>query len=729
MPWPRETKYLGKETPRVDGPAKVTGRAKFTSDVTPTGVLYGAIFRSKWPAAHVKSVSLEKAKAASGIKAAILAHDGEFDVHYYGEEIAALAGTTKQAVLDALALIEVNAEPRSFVVKELDAVNAAAPQVIAGQANLTEGAAKTTGDVDAAFAASAAVVETSVSTPIQIHHPMEAHGHAAQWDGDELTAWSSTQGVFACRDSFSKGMNVPQSKVRVTCEHMGGGFGSKFNPGVEGMLCARLAQAAGAPVKLMLTRFEQGLAVGNRPSSFQKLKLGGDAAGKLTAFEIYSVGTPGFAAGANQGGGSGGASFPAPYIYKPAATRVKQGSVAVNAGQSCAFRAPGHPVASVGMEAVLDDLAVKLGIDPVEIRLRNDPSEIRRREYALGAERFGWKEKYRKPGSAPGPVKTGIGCAGAAWMSGGKGTQAEIQVNADGTVEVRVGTQDLGTGSRTVVQVVAAELLGLDRDRITVRIGDTRFPPSGSSGGSQTTASVSPAIFDACENVLAELKKISGLDDPRGANWQTACAKLGVNTPLQVRGKWREGLSTGGACGVQFAEVEVDTETGFVTLKKVLVVQDCGLVVNRLTCESQINGGVIGGIGYALYEQRVMDARTGLVLNPTLENYKIPGAADMPDIQILLIDMPERGVIGVGEPCTVPTAAAIANAVANAIGTRVPDLPLTPDRVLAALGQGPKGTVTSSEARGREQENALAHVAAAPDAPWLESNGGCHTYS
>ncbi len=728
MPWPKATRYLGKETPRLDGPAKVTGRAKFTSDVAPAGVLHGAIFRSKWAAARVKSVNLEKAKAAPGIKAAILAHEGEFDVRYYGDEIAAIAGTSKQAVLDALALIEVSAEPKDFVVKELDAVKTDSPRVAAGNANLTEGAAKATGDVVAAFAAATAIAETTVSTPTQVHHPMESHGHTVQWDGDEMTAWSSTQGVFACRDIFAKSMNVAQNKVHVICEHMGGGFGSKFSPGVEGALCARLAQAAGVPVKLMLTRFEQGLAVGNRPSSFQKLKLGAASDGTLTAFEIYSIGTPGYSSGANQGGGSGGASFPAPYIYKPAATRVKQGSVAVNAGQSCAFRAPGHPTASAGMEAVLDDLAAKLGMDPVEIRLKNDPNEIRRREYVIGAEKFGWKEKFKKPGASTGPVKMGVGCAGAAWMSGGRGTQAEIQVNADGTVEVRVGTQDLGTGSRTVVQVVAAELLGLDRDRITAHIGDSRLPPSGSSGGSATTASVSPAIFDACENVIAELKKLSGLDDPRGANWKVACAMIGA-APLQVRGKWREGLSTGGAGGVQFAEVAVDTETGFVAVKKILVVQDCGLVVNRLTCESQINGGVIGGLGYALYEQRVMDARTGFVLNPTLENYKMPGAADMPDIEILLIDMPERGVIGVGEPCTVPTASAIANAVANALGVRVPDLPITPDRVLAALGKVPKETATTMAERSREVESAFASVAAAPGAPWVDGNSGCHPYT
>lgn len=722
MPWPKETKYLGKATPRVDGPAKVTGRAKFTSDVAPAGMLYGAIYRSKWPAARIHSINLDKAKAAPGIKAAIRAKEGGFNVRYCGDEIAAIAGTSRQAVLDALALIKVDAELLPFVVNELDAVKPDAPRVVPDQSNLGQGQAKTTGDVEAAFASAAAVIEGNYSTQIEIHHPMESHGHVVRWEGDEMTAWSSTQGVFSVRSAFAERLGIPQNKVRVICDFMGGGFGAKFDPGVEGLLCAKLAKEAGAPVRLMLTRFEQGIAVGNRPSSFQKIKLAADAEGKLTAFQLESFGTPGHTSGVTSAGGSGGAGFPAPYIYKPAATRVSQGSVAVNAGQSCAFRAPGHPTASLGMESALDDLAAKLGMDPVEIRLKNDPSEIRRREYEIGAEKFGWKQKFRKPGTSPGPVKIGVGCAGAAWMSGGKGTQAEAQINADGTVEMRVGTQDLGTGSRTVVQVVAAEMLGIGRELITVRIGDTRLPPSGASGGSATTASVAPAIFDACENVLTELKKISGLEDPRGPNWNEACRKIGA-APLLVKGKWREGLSAGGACGVQFAEVEVDTDTGFVKLRKILVVQDCGLVVNSLTCESQINGGVIMGIGYALYEQRVMDPRTGVVLNPNFETYKLPGVADIPDIQILLLDMPERGVIGVGEPCTIPTASAIANAVANAIGVRVPDLPLTPDKVLAALGKLPAKSTAATPSP--DLDRAFAHVATSTFGPYVETHGGC----
>jgi xanthine dehydrogenase YagR molybdenum-binding subunit len=713
MPWPSASKHLGKPTPRLDGPAKAAGRAKYTTDIAPAGVLYGAIFRSKWPAARIRLINLEKAKAAPGIKAAIRVHEGEHQVRYYGEELAALAGMSRQAVLDALRLIEVEAMPLPFTVNELDAIQPDAPRVVAERPNLGPAESEKTGDVDAAFAAAAAVVEGTFTTQVEIHHPLEPHADIVALEGDEYTAWCSTQGIFETRNDLAKSLGVPQNKVRVLCEHMGGAFGSKIENWANRVICARLAQAAGAPVKLVLTRFEQALSVGNRPSSFQKLKLAADASGKLTAFEMVMFGTPGHAAGPEDMGG--GVTFlPAPYIYPAPNTRVKKSKLAVNAGPATWMRAPGHPVASFGMESILDELAVKLGMDPVEIRLKNDPHPIRCREYLIGTEKFGWKDKYRKPGSSPGPVKVGVGCAGAGWMSGGEGTQAEVQVNPDGTVEVRCGTQDLGTGSRTVVAVVAAEMLGLDPAQITVRVGDTRLPPSGLSGGSATTASVAPAIYDACEKTLAELKKLSGIEDPRGARWLEACGKIGSN-PLVVAGKWRDGLSTGGAGGVQFAEVAVDTDTGFVKVRKILCVQDCGTVVNKLTCESQLNGGIIMGIGYALYEQRIMDARSGVVLNPNFETYKLTGAADTPDIELILLDMPERGVIGVGEPATVPTAAAIANAVANALGVRVTSLPITPDKVLAALGKLPKAASQPTE--GRMLDEAFARVALAPVIP------------
>jgi xanthine dehydrogenase YagR molybdenum-binding subunit len=336
------------------------------------------------------------------------------------------------------------------------------------------------------------------------------------------------------------------------------------------------------------------------------------------------------------------------------------------------------------MESIMDALAAKLNMDPVELRLKNDPSEVRRKEYQLGAERFGWKEKYKKPGSTPGPIKRGVGCAGATWGGGGQGTQADAHINPDGTIEIRCGTQDLGTGTRTLIALIAGELFGLKPEQITVRIGDTQYPPSGGSGGSTTAASVSPAIHDVCTKARAELENKTGMALVEADSWFAACKKLGVNS-LVVSGKWQEGLSSSGAGGVQFAEVEVDTETGFVKVKKITCVQDGGLIMSKLTCESQVNGGILMGIGYALYEERIMDRLSGVVLNPNFETYKLTGLADAPEIDIVLLDMPERGVIGIGEPVTIPTASAVANAVANALGVRVNSLPITPARVLAAL--------------------------------------------
>ncbi|MGA2685478.1 MAG: xanthine dehydrogenase family protein molybdopterin-binding subunit [Verrucomicrobiota bacterium] len=689
--WPTETKYISHATLRVDAAPKVKGQARYASDIQADGWLYGMILRSKWPAARILSVNLDRARQIPGIKAAVVVRDGEFNVRFYGEEIAAVAGTSKQACLDALQAIEVNAEPRlQFAVNEDLARKDGAPQVWEGRPNVTPGRSRERGNVDQAFQECDAVVEGFYTTPVQIHNPMETHGNTVWWTDEGITAWASTQGISSVRDGLAGALQLDQSKVRVITEFMGGGFGAKFGAGAEGVLAARLSREAKAPVRLMLTRFDQALAVGNRPSSFQKIKMGAKADGTLHAFEGENYGTAGIGAGGDAGGGGGGADIPMPYLYPIPNTRVKQSAVAVHAGSARAFRAPSHPPASFGMESAMDDLAVKLGLDPLAFRLKNDPNEIRRREYAIGAEKFGWKEKYQKPGSAPGPVKTGIGCAGAAWPAGGptRSTQGEAQINPDGSVEFRLGVQDIGTGTKTVIAVVAAEMLGLKPEQITVKVGDTNFPPGPGSGGSTTCASISPTVYDICTNALQRLQAQTGVADARGENWFAACKKLGV-TPLVVHGNWIEGLSTNPACGVQFAEVAVDTETGLVTVKQVVAVHDCGLIIDSLTLESQINGGVIMGMGYALYEERVMDDLSGVVLNPNFETYKLPGIADVPEIEVVLLNMPERGVIGIGEPATVPIAAAIGNAVANAIGVRVGSLPITPARVLAALGKIP----------------------------------------
>jgi xanthine dehydrogenase YagR molybdenum-binding subunit len=685
--WPDQPALLGKPAPRVDAHAKVTGEAKYTYDVQPQGWLYGMILRSKWPAANVTKINLSKALAMPGVKAAVLAGGEQRTIRFYGQELAAVAAQTKQQCLDALRAIEVEAQPLPFVVRVEDAMAAGAPQVFPAP-NVSDPSLKEQGQVDQAMAGAAAVCEAEMRTQVQLHHPLETHGNTVSVQNDQVTAWASTQGIFSVRDGLASNLKVPQANVQVICDYMGGGFGSKFGPGPHGGLAAQLSQQAGAPVKVMLTRHDQGLAVGNRPSSQQTLKFAADKDGKLLAADVQNYGSPGVSGGGQTAGGGGGANIATPYLYKFPNFRVKQFGVALNTGPSSAFRAPGHPPASFGTEAMMDELAVKLNMDPVDFRLLNDPSDVRHREFTVGREKFGWAAKYKPPGSSPGPIKTGVGCAAGTWGGGGKGSKAEVQINADGTVEVRCGTQDLGTGSRTVVALIAAEAFGLQPDQITVRIGDTHLPFSGGSGGSSTTASMGPAIWDACQNALGALEQQTKVPDARGANWFAACKLIGIN-PLTAQGEWQPGFSGSGAGGVNFAEVEVDTETGFIRVKKITAVHDCGLIVNPLTTRSQINGGILSGLGYALYEERVMDRQTGLLLNINFDSYKIPNIADTPDIEVILLDIPQRGIIGIGEPAVIPSAGAIANAVANALGVRIHSLPMTPAKVLAALGKVP----------------------------------------
>src|SRR5215469_13279888 len=687
--WPKNPKQLGKEHERYDGSVKVSGSAKYASDMQPAGWLYAMILRSPWPAARIRAIDLRPALGVSGIRAAVTANDPPFTVRYCGEELAAVAGLSKQACLDALRAIKVEADRLPFVVKEEDALHDTSPRVFENQPNAGEPRKMQTGEVEDAFRTADKIVEGFFQTPVQLHHCLETHGNTVLFSPDGLTCWSSTQAISSVRDGLADNLGISLDKVAVISEFMGGGFGSKAGAGVEGGLAARLSQEAGnLPVRLMLTRFDEALAVGNRPSSFQKVRLGAKKDGTLVAYELESFGTAGYASGGTTAGGGGGAGFPAPYIYTVPSTRVRQTSVAINAGSARAMRAPGHPQASFGMESILDEMALALGIDPVELRIKNDPSETRRRQYRIAAERFGWSAKYHSPGSSQGPLKTGVGCAGATWGGGGQGSEAGVRINPDGSVEVSCGTQDLGTGTKTLMAIVAAELFGLEPADISVKIGDTTLPPSGGSGGSTTAASVAPAVFDACQTALQELASASGISDPRGSNWRAAAAHLRTK-PVVAGGRWKEGLSGRGVGGVQMAEVEVDTETGLVRVKGIVCVQDCGLVVNRLASISQINGGIIMGIGFALYEERILDSQTGVVLNPNFETYKLPGAADVPEIDVILQDMPERGVIGIGEPVTIPTAAAIANAVSNAIGKRVTRLPITPPRVLGLLGKLP----------------------------------------
>jgi xanthine dehydrogenase YagR molybdenum-binding subunit len=679
--WPKERTVLSKDQVRLDAPIKVDGRAKYAYDIQFPNLLYGRILRSPHAAAKLVRINMEKARALPGVKALLMLVKEGSRLRYAGEEILGLAAVSKQVADDALKLIEIEYEVLPHVVNVQSARAENAPRVFEKSENVGTSKAKVQGDVERAFAEAAATVEGEFRTPVQLHACLETHGLTAKWDGDELTVWASTQGISSVREDLSSYLGVPASKVRVICDVMGGGFGSKFGAGVEGGMAAKLAREANAPVKMLLDRKAEFLAVGNRPNTVQKLKLAADKEGKLLAFQCEGYGTGGLSGGGQSAGGGGGVAWPAPYIYPVPNASTDIVRVLTNTGAGRAFRAPQHPPASFGMESMMDLLAYKMGIDPLEFRKRNDPHPMRQKEYVIGAERFGWKEKYHPPGEGgPGPLKRGVGLASATWGSGGSGTRAECQIHPDGSVEVRCGTQDLGTGSRTVVAMIAAETFGLKPEQINARIGDTNFPPSGGSGGSTTTPSIAPAVRVACVNALNALHERVG----ENGSWRERCGRLGIDSIVE-QGAWQPGLSGSGVGGVQFAEVEVDIETGNIRVIHATCLHDAGIIINRMAAATQAHGGFICGLGYALFEERIMDDQTGVMLNANFETYKIPNIADMPTIDVHFLDAPERGVIGLGEAVHIPAAAAIANAVHNAIGVRVYELPMTPPRVLAAL--------------------------------------------
>jgi xanthine dehydrogenase YagR molybdenum-binding subunit len=701
--WPDPRAVLGTSVKRLDGPDKVTGRAKYTFDVNRPGMIYGRIVRSPHPHARVMAVDLSAAQKAPGVKAAIVwRQPGDAQtsqVMFQGDEVAAVAADTEEHAKDAARLIKVEYEVLPHVVNVQQALDGTAPSVFTN-GNVRQGQTQESGDLDAGFKAAAHTIEETYSTHVITHVCMESHGTVCEWDGDKLTAWVSTQGVNSARDNFATALSIPQSNVRVICQYMGGGFGSKLALGAEGVICARLAKAANVPVKLMLDRKEEHLATGNRPSAAGRIKAGVSADGTVTAFDAQTWGT---------GGAGAAAGFPLPYIYQFANRRRAHKDVFINTGQQRPMRAPGHPQGSFITEIMMDELADKVGMDPIEFRIKNLPPEAPNamwRSYLReGAADFGWAKRHPTGDKAAGPIKTGMGAAIGTWGGGGRGpAQAHCEIASDGSVVMRMGTQDLGTGTRTLVAIVTAESLGLQPSQIKPEIGDTTFGVAPGSGGSTTSGSISPAIRIASIKALDALKekiapvlsvdaatlvaaggRIHAKDNPsKGMTWAEACKQIGPQ-PISADGDWAPGLSSVTTSGAQFAEVSVDVGTGIVKLTRILAIQDCGLVISRLTAESQCYGGVIGSLNFAMFEDRILDRNTGQMVNPNMEWYLLAGMSDVPPITVKLKDQPERGVVGIGEPPTVPTAAAIALAVRNAIGVTLRSLPLTPNRILQAM--------------------------------------------
>lgn len=615
--WPEKRRLIGSSVTRIDGPLKVSGKAKYSYDRNLPGLLHGKILRSPHAHARIKSIDLSPAESIPGVVVSHMIKQSGAELHYVGDEICALAAETEEIARDAIRAISIEYEVLPHSASEAQA------REMGGAWVKEPSTSESGGDIDTALAGAAVRTEGFYGAQVQCHTCLESHGLVAHWiTDDELVVYCSTQNVTGIGNSLrNQFKDVPNLKVTCNTPYMGGGYGSKFNPGVEGVTACLLAKQARRPVKLMLERDEEQISGGNRPSAYARVKAGADRDGTLVAMDAETWGT---------GGHSRGANFPFPYIYRPKVSRRKHTALVVNAGDARALRAPGHPQGCLITDQVMDDLADALGMDPVEFRLKNLPDHnplfktlkpIYTRELELGAERIGWNQNRHSRGDkTAGPIKRGLGCAISTWGGRAGNSQATCTIYPSGQVEVRCGTQDLGVGTTTLVPLVAAEILGLEPGDVTGLIGSSAYPSSGGSGGSTTVGGVSLSTAVSCQKTLQKLFETVaprlgvGADDlaategrihsksspQKGLSWKQACSLLGLD-PVSESADRREGsgMSSQGVGGAQFADVSVDTETGEVRLNKMVAVADCGMVMNRILCESQVSGAVIMGISYA----------------------------------------------------------------------------------------------------------------------------------
>lgn len=735
-PWDLDSRLrvVKGRQPRLEGPAKVTGKARYTLDVKLPGMLWARMVRASVPAAEIVRIDTSKAEALPGVKAVWTTESRV--VRFAGQDLAAVAAISLEVAEDAARLVAVEYNEQPFVTDLDAAMDVGAPLVyrpdeapgpkgvprngnVVGPITPRRGGSR--GDVEKGFAEAEVTVEATYSVAVHTHAPLEPHCVVARWDGDDLTVWASTQGVFTVREGLAEALGIARTRITVITEHMGGGFGSKLAPSAAGsafaVVACKLAKKAGAPVQLSLDRREEHLCTGNAPSARMTVRLGAKRDGTLTAMHHRAFGSAGIAGGAGSGGPIAALYTGCPHL------KVEEHDVFTNAGPAAPLRAPGHPQGAFSLESAMDELAEKLGMDPLELRRKNESHPVRRIQYDAGAKAIGWERRNKdprqwlieaSPGSTTTPHKRGIGMANGNWyvIARDRGVAAEIKVHRDGGIELLSGAQDIGSGFRTAMAMVAAEELGVKPADIVVRVGDTRYPEGPGSGGSNTTNSVAPAVRLAAHQARQKLLglaagllkvkpeeleaaggRIFAIGSPsRSVSFRQAAARM-PGEVIACLGERKPQFETyrGDLAGTQFAEVEVDVETGEVRVVKMVSVNDCGFPVNKLTAESQVIGAMVQGASWALFENRILDRNFGTMVNPNLESYKILGPKDMFEAVSILTEVANLGnntsTAGIGEPPIVPTLAAIANAIYNACGARVRSLPITPDKVLAALAE------------------------------------------
>jgi len=724
--WPAGPRdVVGRPATRIDGLERARGEAVYTADLKLPGMLHTAVLRSPFAHARVRSIDLEPALALPGVHAAIGPGDIdqlETECGYQGAPVAAVCADTYEQARAAVAAIEVDWEQLEVVADPDDAV--ARGQLIG------EPRERARGDFAAGLAEADVVVEGEYRTQVVLHNSMETHQSVVQWVGDTLEVYISTQYIWGIRNELSESLGLPGDDIRVVCHYMGGGFGSKNDAGDYTYIAIALASRANRPVRCALTRREENLASGNRNATIQRLTIGAKADGTLTALGGEYVNATGW------GGWSSPVEGPMQQLYSCPNVKTTTYAAKINQPPMKAFRAPGFVEGTFGLESLLDVLAAKLGIDPLELRRLNyaahDPADDRPfsgknlLECYRRAEPH-WNRRHEVRARSTETIKRGVGMASQIWYGGGgPPSYAWVRVGGDGRATVVTAMQDIGTGTRTAMAQIAAEELGLPLDRVSVSLGDSaRGPFASISAGSSTTPSMGPAVraaaADAKRQIIEIAAQLHDLEervlDIRNGNVVSADGSLnspvekvvGLLESAQILGQGARGPNPTGmqvlTFGVQVAEVAVDVETGEVWVERVAAIHDVGRVINPLGAQSQIEGGIIQGIGHTLSERRLHDPNTGQILTTTLDAYKLPTIADVPEIVSELVDEPDGhltnlGSKGLGEPPIVPTAAAISNAVRDATGAEVHELPISREEMLRAL----------KEAKERERAAAPAGV-------------------
>ncbi len=717
-------KYIGKEMSRVDGVAKVTGRAKYAAEFKVNNPAYAFIVQSTIASGTIKSIDVSEAEKLTGVLK-VLTHRNALKVEEESRQFRALqsdkilfcgqpvalvvADSFEQARYGAnLVKVEYEAETPSTDFAKADKVTSRGP---APRGNPQE-----------AFENSAVKVEAEYSIPIEHHSPMEPHAATAFWEGEKLTIFDKSQGVFGVRGHLARSFGIPAENINVISLFVGGAFGSSLNTNYYPFLTALAAKEVGRPVKLNYTRRQMFTGHGYRPYTMQKVSVGAGLDGKLVSiiheattnsstYEDFTESTSRFGRTLYEC-----PNYDSPYFL-----------VKTDLPTPTWMRAPGAVSGAFAIESAIDELAYELKIDPVELRLINyaekDPesgrpfsSKALKECFKVGADRFGWaKRKFAPRSMKDGNWLVGWGTAVGTWGAFQAPANAKIRLNADGTVYVGSGTTDIGPGTYTVITIIAAEALGTDPSKIKFELGDTRLPQAPSQGGSITTASVGSAVFGAAGEVRRQLLGyVSGKEGTPlfGAKFEDT--EL-VDGTLRLKGDVAKAMSisevmkAGGvqlvevgyeskpsaerqkyttmAHGAQFVEVKVDENLGIIKVTRVVEATACGRIINPKTSHSQEMGGIVWGIGMALQEATEVDHRYGKMMTTNLADYHVPVNADVHYVETDFVEekdeiVNELGIKGMGELCLVGIPAAIANAVFHATGRRVRDLPITPDKIL-----------------------------------------------